>query len=433
MQQDGNCAYPSSFRSGEAFAQELDISDPLRDYATKFRFPCRPDGRPLIYLCSHSLGLQPRSVGELMKQELDNWASLAVEGHFKGKTPWYTYPDHIRPAMARLVGAKTDEVTVMNGLTINLHLMTASFYHPTKERYKILIDDPTFPSDMYALQSQLRLHGYDPDSGLIRMQPRAGEHTIRISDIEGLLAERGQEIAFVVWNGVNFLTGQAFDLPRIVAAVRQQGCAIGFDLAHAAGNIVLKLHDWEPDFAVWCTYKYLNSGPGAVAACFVHEKHGQNLEIARMAGWWGNDPATRFRMQLQPEFMPQIGAGGWQVSNPPVLALVPIRASLALYDEIGMAPLRTKSECLTSYLLYLLDQFPGGNFEIITPREPAERGCQVSILVHHRPQELLAALQAEGIIADFREPNVIRVAPVPMYNSFFDVWEFCRIFASQVR
>jgi kynureninase len=414
------------FSPDEEFARHLDATDPLADFRDRFHIPRRPDGRPMIYFCGHSLGLQPRGVRPLVEQELDDWAQLGVEGHFQGKTPWYSYHELFRESGARLVGGVPGEVVMMNSLTVNLHLMMATFYRPTVARHKILIDWPAFPSDLYAVQSQLRHHGYDPADALLTVRPRPGEYIVRTEDIEEVLRQRDGEVALVLCNGVNFFTGQLFDMAAITAAAHRHGCIAGFDLAHAAGNVVLQLHDWQVDFAVWCSYKYLNSGPGAVAGCFVHRRHGQNLDLPRLAGWWGNDPATRFRMHLQADFVPRTGADGWQVSNPPILALAPLRASLALFDEAGMTALRAKSERLTGYLLALLAELPTGQFEVITPRESAEHGCQVSILVHDRPRERLAALQAEGVVCDFREPNVIRAAPVPLYNGFHEVWSFAR-------
>jgi len=424
--------YPKTFATTESFAQGLDANDPLRHYRDQFHLPRGADGKPLIYFCSHSLGLQPRTVQSLMAQELQNWAELGVEGHFEGKTPWYTYQELLRDSAARLVGAKADEVVFMNGLTVNLHLLMTTFYRPDSRRYKILMDEPTFPSDLYAAKSQLSRKGLDPAEALLTIKPRPGRHTISVEEIEDFLEARGRETALVLLSGINFLTGQWFDMPRITAAAKRQGCAVGFDLAHAVGNVPLHLHDWHVDFAVWCTYKYLNSGPGAVAGCFVHEQHGRNIALPRLAGWWGNDPDTRFQMQLQPEFVPQFGADGWQVSNPPIFALVPIRASQALYDEAGMPALRAKSECLTAYLLYLLDQFPLGEFEVVTPRDPAQRGCQLSLLVRNHPKERLEALGKSGVVGDFREPNTIRVAPAPFYNTFQEVWRFAQILGQQV-
>jgi kynureninase len=315
----------------------------------------------------------------------------------------------------------------MNSLTVNLHLLMATFYRATESRRLILIDEPPFPSDLYAVQSQLRHHGLDPAESLLTVRPRQGEHTIRMEHVEAILERQGAEIAVVWWNGVNFLTGQFFDLPWLTAAAHRHGCLVGLDLAHAAGNVPLALHDWGVDFAVWCSYKYLNGGPGAVGGAFVHEKHGRNTALPRLAGWWGNDPATRFRMQLQREFVPQVGADGWQVSNPPILAMAPLRASLALFDAAGMPALRDKSERMMGYLRYLLDRAPAGRFEVITPSGPAQRGNQISLLILDRPRETLRALEDAGVVCDFREPNIIRAAPVPLYNSYADVWTFAGV------
>jgi kynureninase len=419
--------FMSSFEPTEAFARQLDAADGLATFRDSFLLPRRPDGTPQVYLCGHSLGLQPVAARALVEQELDDWAHLGVEGHFRGTTPWYTYHETLRDAGARLVGALPREVVFMNSLTVNLHLMMATFYRPRAERRCLFIDEPAFPSDLYAMQSQVRHHGLDPSACLLTARPRAGEDVLRLQDIEEILERQGREIAVVWWSGVNFFTGQFFDLSRLTAAAHAQGCLVGLDLAHAAGNVPLRLHDWNVDFAVWCSYKYLNGGPGAVGGCFVHERHGDNPSLARLAGWWGNDPATRFRMQLEPEFIPQPGADGWQVSNPPILAMAPLRASLALFDAADLPALRVKSERMTAYLLYLLERLPAGRFEIITPRDPAQRGCQVSLRVRQRPRETVAALEAAGIVCDFREPDVIRAAPVPLYNTFADVWTFARV------
>jgi kynureninase len=415
------------FEPDEGFARRLDSEDPLRTFRDQFLLPRRPDETPQVYLCGHSLGLQPAAAAALVQEELDDWARLGVEGHFQGHTPWYSYHEALRDAGARLVGARPNEVVFMNSLTVNLHLMMMTFYRPDGPRRGILIDEPAFPSDLYAVQSQIRHHGLDPAEALLRVGPRQGEHNVRIEDMEELLERRGGEIAVVWWNAVNFLTGQYFDLPRLTAAAHQYGCIVGLDLAHAVGNVRLHLHDWGVDFAVWCSYKYLNGGPGAVGGCFVHERHGQNTSLPRLAGWWGNDPASRFRMQLQPAFIPMEGADGWQISNPPILAMAPVRASLALFDAAGMPALRQKSKCLTAYLLYLLERLPAGRFEVVTPLDPEQRGSQLSLLVHDRPRELVLALEAAGIICDFREPNVVRVAPVPLYNTLHDVWTFADV------
>jgi kynureninase len=402
----------------EEYARHLDAADPLAHFRDQFLIPPGPDGKPCVYLCGHSLGLQPKAARDFVLQELDVWAALGVEGHFRGRSPWYSYHELFRESGARLVGAEPGEVVFMNSLTVNLHLMLATFYQPTRERFRILTDEPSFPSDLYALQTHLRHRGQDPaDALLFISQPE---------EIDGVLAARGGEIAVVLVNGVNFLTGRHFDIPRIAAAARKHGCIAGFDLAHAAGNVVLKLHEWNVDFAVWCSYKYLNGGPGTVGGCFVHEKHGKNLDLPRLAGWWGNDPATRFRMHLEPRFVPRAGADGWQLSNPPILALAPLRASLKLFGSATMPALRERSQRLTGYLESLLDQLPPGRFEVLTPREPEGRGSMLSIEVHDRPRELVKELEARGIVCDFREPNVVRVAPAALYNRFHDVWRFSR-------
>jgi len=419
----------TSFQPDEVFARQLDADDPLRGYRDRFLIPCRPDGRPVVYFAGNSLGLQPKSVRPLLNQELQDWADLGVDAHFSGKTPWYSYHEVFRESGARLVGAKPGEVVMMNSLTVNLHLMMVSFYRPTPTRFQILIEDPCFPSDLYAVKSQLRYHGCDPTEALVTAKPRYGEHLLRIDDIDEILAKEGDRIALVMLGGVNFVTGQVLDMAHITAAAKSRGCIVGFDLAHAAGNIPLRLHDWDVDFAVWCNYKYLNSGPGAVGGCFVHERHGETSDFPRFGGWWGNDPATRFQMHLKPDFVPREGADGWQISNPPILSMAPVRASLAIFGETGMLALRTKSERLTRYLEFLLDRVGSTRFVIITPRDPAQRGCQLSLLVRERAKVVLEQLHADGVICDFREPNVLRVAPTPLYNTFHDVWVFADLLA----
>ena len=414
------------FQSDEAYALGLDAADPLAGYRDRFHIPKRPDGSDVIYFAGNSLGLQPKGVKNVIEEELADWAGHGVEGHFEGTRPWYTYHELFRESGARLVGAKPGEVVVMNSLTVNLHLMMVTFYRPTQVRYKILMEAPAFPSDLYALKTQVRHHGYDPNEAIVIAEPRVGAHTLRTSDIEQILEEQGDSIALVWLGGVNFVTGQRFDMQRITDAAKRRGCVIGFDLAHAAGNVPLRLHDWGVDFAVWCNYKYLNSGPGAVGGCFVHETHGHKRALQRFGGWWGNDPGTRFRMHLESEFVPQDGAGGWQVSNPPILAMAPVKVSYDMFDEVGMIALGKKSELLTGYLEYLIDQASLDRFELITPRDKESRGCQLSILVHDRPKALLESLKAEGVVCDFREPDVVRVAPVPLYNSFHDVWRMAQ-------
>jgi kynureninase len=417
-----------SFSADEDFAVQLDREDTLRAFRDRFHIPVGPDGKPLIYFVGNSLGLMPKATKEIVNQELDDWARLGVDGHFDAVAPWYSYHETLREPAARLVGAQTNEVVCMNSLTVNLHLLMATFYRPTKDRCKILMEEPAFPSDTYAIKSQIAHHGFDPDSSLVLARSRAGEFAIRQDDIEALLEKQGDEIALVLFAGVNFFTGQLFDIARITSVAKKRLCTVGIDLAHAAGNVPLALHDWNVDFAVWCSYKYLNSGPGAVAGAFVHERHATNRELPRLAGWWGNDPATRFRMHLEPEFIPVQSADAWQISNPPILAMAPLRTSLAIFDEAGgMKPLRAKSIQLTGYLQFLLDRAPSRLFTVVTPRAPSERGCQLSIFVHERPRELFKQLEAAGVKCDFREPNVIRVAPTPLYNTFQEVWRFAGI------
>lgn len=422
-----------SYDPTEACARKLDAQDPLSAYREHFHIPTRPDGTDLTYFLGNSLGLQPRRARSVLDQVLADWARFGVEAYFSADHPWYEWNGPLSASGARLVGALPGEVVMMNSLTVNLHLLMTTFYRPTPTRSMILMEDAAFPSDTYAAKSQIRRHGLDPAEALLIAKPRAGRHVIAFEDIAALLEQYGSRIAMVLLGGVHFLTGQAFDVERITAEARRYGCVVGFDLAHAVGNVPLRLHDWQVDFAVWCSYKYLNAGPGAVAGCFVHEQHGRDPELPRLAGWWGNDPKTRFRMQLEPEFIPVPGAAGWQISTPSIVALAPLKASLELFDEVGMPALREKSLRLTGYLEYLIDQISPSRFELITPRDPACRGCQLSLAVHDRPQELLAQLEAEGMICDFREPNVIRVAPTPFYNTFHEVWNFSRMLARHDR
>jgi len=423
----------ADYQPDESFAIRCDRDDPLSRFRDRFHIPLRSDGRPVIYFAGNSLGLQPKGVRERVLQELDDWAALGVDGHFRGETPWYSYHEIFRESGARLVGAQSGEVVMMNSLTVNLHLMMTTFYRPIGAKNKVLMVYPAFPSDTYAVKTHLRSRGVDPNESLIVAKSREGEQLLRDDDIESVITRDADDLALVLLDGVNYFTGQAFDLPCLATVAQRNGVVFGLDLAHAAGNIPLSLHGWGVDFAVWCNYKYLNSGPGAVAGCFVHEKHGKQSELPRLAGWWGNDPDTRFRMHLQPEFIPRLGADGWQVSNPPILSLAPVRASLDLFDEAGMAALRAKSEQLTGYLMYLIDGLSAEGFEIITPREPRRHGCQASIVVKDRARERFDALHAEGVVCDFREPNVIRVAPVPLYNTFHEVWRFAQILAKQHR
>ena len=416
------------FSPDEESAQECDLQDSLGAFRDKFHIPIGKDGQPVIYFVGNSLGLMPKTTPAIVDQELKDWAELGVDAHLEGTTPWYSYHESVRASAARIVGAQPTEVVCMNSLTVNLHLMMATFYRPTKSRWKILMEDPAFPSDNYAVRSQIIHHGFAPNESLLLARAREGEATVRTEEIEAILEKQGDEIALVLLAGVNFFTGQFFDIAKITALAQQRDCLVGIDLAHAAGNVPLSLHDWNVDFAVWCSYKYLNSGPGAVAGAFVHARHATNVDLPRLAGWWGNDPATRFRLQLEPEFVPVRSADAWAISNPPILAMAPLRSSFAIFDEAGgMQPLRAKSIKLTSYLHYLLDQIGSDRFTVITPSSPDERGCQLSILVHQHPKELFAALEAAGVKCDFREPNVIRAAPTPLYNTFQEVWRFGQI------
>jgi kynureninase len=401
----------------KSFAQELDSQDALASFRREFHIP-EIGGKQVTYLCGHSLGLQPKKARTYIEIELADWENLGVDAHFRGINPWYSYHERFAAPLARLTGALPSEVVAMNSLTVNLHLMLTSFYRPTRERHAILIDEPTFPSDRYALESQIRLHGFEPDASLFAAE-----------DIEEAIQARGDEVAVVIVNAVNFLTGRQYDIPRIVQLTREHGCILGLDLAHAIGNAPLRLHDWDVDFAVWCSYKYLNGGPGTVGGCFVHERHAAQTTRPRLAGWWGNDPATRFRMQLEPDFIPKPGADGWQISNPPILAMAPLRASLELFDQAGIDRLRAKSEKLTNYLEMLIDKLPPGQIKQLTPRDPARRGGMLALEVNERPRELFQSMEQKGVVCDFREPNVIRVTPCPLYNSFLDVWSFARALA----
>ena len=415
-------------------ARSLDAGDPLARYRAQFAMPKGPEGKPAVYLCGNSLGLMPQSARSAVAQVLDDWASLGVRAHFEPPTPWFSYHEVFRDVGARLVGARPGEVVIMNSLTVNLHLMLTSFYRPAGRRVKILVEESMFSSDRYGVASQVQLHGLDPASTILVAPTRseAGQQAVPTEEIEGILDERGPEIALVMLSGINYFTGQWFDIERITEGAHRQGCLVGFDLAHSAGNVPHALHDWGVDFAVWCSYKYLNSGPGAAAGCFVHERHTGNRDLPRLAGWWGHDPDTRFQMHRNLDFTAQGGAAGWQVSNPSILAMAPVKASLDMFDEVGMEALRTKSVKLTAYLEELLRRPDSDRFEILTPRDPAVRGCQLSIRVLQQPNDVFARLGQRGIVVDFREPDVIRVAPVPLYNTFEDAWVFAEEFVRAV-
>jgi kynureninase len=416
------------FQSGEKFAAAMDARDPLAHFRERFYLPKTKGGDDCIYLCGHSLGLQPKTARAYLDQELQDWARLGVEGHFHAKDPWMPYHRLLTQQTAALVGGQPSEVVVMNSLTVNLHLMMTSFYRPTSERHKILIERGAFPSDQYAVNSQIRFHGYDPASSLLELSPRDGEALMLDEDIESLIEREGDSIALILLGGVNYATGQAFDMAAITKAGQRKGCVVGFDLAHAAGNIPLHLHDWGVDFAVWCSYKYLNGGPGCVAGCFVHERHARAWDLPRLAGWWGHDEKNRFMMG--PDFHPMAGAEGWQLSNPPILALAALRASMEIFSEAGMERLRSKSVALTAYMEFLLGQLSSPRVSIITPREPGRRGAQLSIRIPGEGRALCDRLTAEGVIGDWREPDTFRVAAIPLYNSYQDVYRFVQRFGA---
>ena len=409
------------------YAKEMDDADKLSSYRSQFFHP-QLHGKDAIYLCGNSLGLQPKTVKSFYEQELNDWAKYGVEGHFEAKRPWFSYHHFFTKSLAKLVGAKETEVVAMNSLTVNLHLLMLSFYRPTKQRYKIIMEAGAFPSDMYAMETQAQLHGFNPADAVIEIAPRKGEHTIRIEDIEATIKKHKKNLAVVVFGGVNYYTGQFFDMKKIVELTHEAGALCGFDLAHAVGNKVLHLHDWKVDFACWCSYKYLNSGPGAVGGVFVNEKHVKSKDTFRLAGWWGHDEKTRFKMKKG--FKPTKTAESWQMSNAQVLNMAAHRASLDIFDKVGMDKLAEKSLALTAYAEMLLLSLKNLKFEIITPNNPLERGCQLSLLFKSKGREVFEKLQSKGVIADWREPNVIRIAPVPMYNSFEDVYSLYGIMKS---
>jgi kynureninase len=417
------------YRDGEGFAREMDAVDPLRESRRLF---CVPRARDVggegdgdaVYFTGNSLGLMPRATRGAVEQELSDWERLGVEGHLQGKHPWFSYHEEFREMGARLVGAIPGEVVMMNSLTVNLHLLMVSFYRPTRERYRIVVEDALFPSDSYAVASQARFHGFDPSDAVVRLRPREGETALRTEDVEAKLREIGASVALVMLGGVNYLTGQWFEMERITREGHGVGAVVGWDLAHAAGNVPMRLHDWGVDFAAWCSYKYLNAGPGAVAGAFVHERHGKRADLPRFAGWWGNDPATRFAMR--PEFVAREGADGWQLSNPPILAMAPLRVSLEIFDRVGMDALREKSLRLTGYLEFLLSRL-GEKVRVVTPADPGQRGCHLSLRFRGDGKRVLGELKRAGVVCDFREPDVIRAAPVPLYNTFGDVWRFASV------
>lgn len=407
------------------YAQELDRKDPLNAYRGQFHLPMQKNGEPYIYLCGNSLGLQPKSTSDFIQQELTDWQNLGVEGHFHAKNPWMPYHEFLTEAMARVVGAKAAEVVVMNTLSVNLHLMMVSFYRPKGKRNKILIEADAFPSDRYAVESQIRFHGLDPQDCLIALKAREGEVCIREEDIEKVIEEQGEEIALIMLGNTNYYTGQFFEMAQITQWGHTKGCMVGFDCAHGAGNVPLNLHDSGCDFAVWCSYKYLNAGPGSLGGVFVHERHHNDADIPRFEGWWGHNKETRFKMRDAFEAIPSTES--WQLSNPPILSMAAVWASLKLFDEVGIENLRKKAISLTGYLEDLVKSLGDDVINIITPADPAKRGSQLSIQVKNANKELFNRVTAGGVISDWREPDVIRVAPVPMYNSFEDAFRFYEV------
>jgi kynureninase len=421
------------YENSVEFVEQKDANDPLRSYREKFLLP-QVNGKEAVYFTGNSLGLQPVTAKEAINAELDDWAKYGVEGHFDARKPWFAYHEFLTEKTARLVGAQPKEVVVTHSLTTNLHLLMVSFYGPTAYRYKILCEEKAFPSDQYALESQVKFHGYDPADAIVEIAPREGEHNIRTEDVLAKIEELGDELALVMIGGVNYYTGQVFDMKTITEAGHDVGAMVGFDLAHAAGNVKLNLHDWNVDFAAWCSYKYLNSGPGGVSGMFIHEMHCTNTDMVRFAGWWGHDKESRFLMEKG--FKPMPTAEAWQLSNAPVFAMAVHNASLEIFDEVGMDALCKKRDDLTGYLEFIINDISNSvdncDFEIITPKDKAQRGCQLSILAHGQGKSLFDQLTKEGVIADWREPNVIRIAPVPLYNSYEDVWRFGQILKNAV-
>ena len=409
------------FNNSRELALELDNKDPLLSYNDKFHFPVQENGNKHIYLCGNSLGLQAKITESFVKQELDDWKELGVEGHFHAQNPWLPYHEFLSESYSKIVGSKKSEVIAMNTLSVNLHLMMVSFYRPNETKNKIIIEGDAFPSDIYAVESHMKHHGIDPSESLIKLRPREGEVIIRLEDIINVIEQNSESVSLIMLGGVNYYTGQLFDMKKITQVAHNHGILVGFDLAHAVGNVLLLLHDWNVDFAVWCSYKYLNSGPGSVAGAFIHERH-HKKKLERFAGWGGHDKESRFKMPDQ--FQPIQTAEGWQLSNPSILSLAAVRASLSLFDEVGMSQLITKSKNLTSYLVFLLNQIPTDRINIITPEQ---RGCQISISVKNGNKDLFNEITKRGVIADWREPDVIRVAPVPLYNSYLDVYNFYQV------
>ncbi len=420
----------TTYKEGKDYALEMDRQDPLSRFRSQFYIPKMETGEDVVYLCGNSLGLQPKSTSESIQQELLDWKNYGVEGHFHAKNPWMPYHEFLTDAMARVVGGKPSEVVVMNTLTVNLHLMMVSFYRPKGKRVKVIIESDAFPSDKYAVQSQMEMHEIDPKKALIELTPRKGERCLRAEDIEEVIRKEGEEVALIMIGNTNYYTGQYFDMQRITSVGHEYGCIVGFDCAHGAGNVDLQLHDCGVDFAVWCNYKYLNSGPGSLGGCFVHERHAKKNGLIRFKGWWGHNKETRFGMRDDFDAIP--GAEGWQLSNPPILSMAAIKASLEIYDDAKISNLRKKAVSLTGYMEYLLNSLDNRNIEIITPSDPDQRGSQLSIFVKNADKKLFQQITSKGVMADWREPGVIRVSAVPLYNSYEDVYRFVEILKGEL-
>ena len=419
------------FELGVGFAKQMDSADPLKKFRSEFLFPKPKNGKEVLYFVGNSLGLQPKKARTYVEEVMRDWEVLGVEGHTVGKHPWYPYHEFLTETTARLVGAKPIEVVVMNTLTVNLHLMLTSFYRPTKKKFKIVIEAGAFPSDQYAVASHAKLHGFDPKEAVLEWRPRANESVLNLEDLENLILSEGDSIALILLGNVNYRTGQAFPLKEIATLAHTKEIIFGVDLAHGAGNLELHLHEDKVDFAVWCSYKYLNAGPGGLGGCFVHEKYAQDFSRPRLEGWWGHDKKNRFLME--PDFRPMAGAEGWQLSNPPILPMATLRASMELFDEAGMAQLRKKSVLLTGYLEFLLSQEEFKTVKILTPSNPKERGCALSLDFGANAKSLMEKLSEAGVVCDYREPGVLRFAPVPLYNRFQDVYELCEILKKHVK
>jgi kynureninase len=416
-----------TFENTREFARECDKNDTLAKYRDEFIFP-EINGRKVIYFTGNSLGLQPKRTKQYVDEVMTDWGKLAVEGHFYAEKPWWDYHERFANPLAKIVGALPEEVAVMNTLSVNLHLLMVSFYQPTEKRYKIICEEKAFPSDQYMLQSQVHFHGFNPKEAIVEIKRRNGEHNIRLEDVLAKIEEVGDELALVMIGGVNYYTGQVFDMKTITEAGHKAGAYVGWDLAHAAGNIKLHLHDWNVDFAAWCSYKYMNSGPGNASGVFVHEVHHSDIDLPRFAGWWGHNKERRFKME--PTFDPVQGANGWQVSNLPILSLAPYLASVEMFAEVGMDALIEKRDKITAYLEFILqeiDKEVDSTFEVITPSDKEQRACQLSVFLHGEGRSLFDYLMKNGVITDWREPNVIRLAPVPLYCSFEDMYEFGQI------